>query len=571
MKTNLQLGALFGSVALWLSSVAGAAVIEGRVYLDANRNGRFEAGEPGMAHVLISDGLRVAATDSTGNYRLENTNTAALVWVSVPSGHAVSGAFWRVADGKGREDFGLVPFAQPADFTFIQITDAHVGRDDLVKQFAEHINQLPTPFAFVVNTGDLVSGVDVVAPDKAQAQYDRYLGATANFKQPLFNLPGNHEHVAFNNGSAADKTHPLYGKGLYRRVFGPTYYSWDWAGVHFLALDGTALPYQERLGKDQLAWLAEDLRFQPADKPLVLFCHQSIPALRDAKELSESLRGRKVLGAFCGHLHRTFTTQLGGFPVYLTGALSGAWWSGPSIDGTPQGFRLVRIKGGALKTAYTSREGNIPMSIVAPLSTAIQSGQIDVEVVIADFGQPVTAMASFVGNPVTLAQTSREELWSIWKGTVDTRQAFDGDRVLKVAARRVGQTSAFEIRYLVSNGRTEPYAAAAPAKVKLQVRGIDAADAILFNGEPLAVIPAGTTNETVLAFEVGKERLVKFNRVTIRAAAQGAGRDQFSAGPVWLEYKGKKVYDLRYASFERHMIVGNDPDRGEKELYYCLP
>jgi hypothetical protein len=569
MKTKASLGALFLS-AVMLHSGASAVVVGGRVYLDVNGNGQAEVDEPGVARVLVSDGVGVVSTAATGEYRLETTNASALVWVCVPRDHVAVGAFWRATDGKSRQDFGLKPQTQEADFTFIQITDAHVGRDDLVKTFAGHISQLPKPFAFVVNTGDLVSGVDVVTPDKAQAQYDRYLGAAAAFKQPLFNLPGNHEHVS-HNVPEADKTHPFYGKGLYRRVFGPTYYSWDWAGVHFVALDGTTLPYEERLGKVQLAWLAADLSFQPADKPLVLFCHQSIPALRDARELTEVLRGHTVLGAFCGHLHRTFTTQLAGFPVYLTGALSGAWWSGPSIDGTPQGFRLVRIKGGALTTAYTNREGDCPISIVAPLSTAVQSGLIEVELVIADFGQPVTAAASFVGSPVALAQTSREELWSIWKGTVDTRLACDGDHVLRVVAKRGDDASAFEIRYLVSNGRVQPYTAESSATLKVQVRGIDAPDAVFFNGEPLGLIPADTPKETTLEFKVGKERLMKFNRVTLRAAAQGKGKDQFSVGPVWLEYKGKKIYDLRYASFERHVIIGDDPRRSEKELYFCLP
>ena len=523
-----------------------------------------------MANVLVSDGILVVASDATGNYRLENTNKSALVWVSLPRGHAASGTFWRATEGRGREDFGLVQQVQTADFTFIQITDAHIGRDDLLKQFAGHLNQLPVPFAFVVNTGDLVGGVDVVTPDKAQAQYDRYLGAAATFTQPLFNLPGNHEHVAFNVADA-DKTNPIYGKGLYRRVFGPTYYSWDWAGVHFLALDGTTLPYQEKLGQDQLKWLAADVLLQSADKPLVLFCHQSIPDLRDSKELAEILRGRRVLGAFCGHLHRTFTTRLAGFPVYITGALSGAWWSGPGIDGTPQGFRLVRIKDGILKTAYTNREGNTPVSIVTPLGSAVLSGQIEVEVVIADFGQVVEATASFVGNPVTLKQVAREELWSTWRGSVDTRQALDGDRVLRVVAKRGDETSLFEVRYLVSNGLTEPYVADVPATLKLQVRGIDAADTILFNGEPLGVIPADSPTDTVLVFEVGKERLRKINRMTVRAADQGLGKDQFSVGPVWLEYKGKKMHDLRFASFERHMIVGDDPKRREKDLFFCLP
>lgn len=107
--------------------------------------------------------------------------------------------------------------------------------------------------------------------------------------------------------------------------------------------------------------------------------------------------------------------------------------------------------------------------------------------------------------------------------------------------------------------------------LKLQVRGIDAADTILLNGQPLGVIPAHTAAETTLAFDIAKDRLLKFNRVTIRAAAQGAGKDQFSVGPVWLEYKGKKGHDLRYASFERHTIIGSDPRRSEKDLFYCLP
>jgi hypothetical protein len=421
-----------------------------------------------------------------------------------------------------------------------------------------------------VNTGDLVGGVDVVPPEKAQEQYDRYLGAAAAFTVPLFNLPGNHEHVAFNTPNP-DKQHPLYGKGLYRKVFGPTYYSWDWAGVHLVALDGTSLPYQERLGTNQLAWLAADLAQQPAGTPLVLFCHQAVYSLKDASALSKILRGRRVLGAFCGHLHRTFTEPFGGFPVYMSGAMSGAWWSGPNIDGTPQGFRLVQIKGGELKTVYASREGATPISAVAPLATAVLTGDFQAEVAVVDFGEPVELSASFAGQPVALAPGARDELWSVWRGTVAMGHAFDGDRTLKVAAKRGGDTGAFEIRYLVSRGRAEPYQADAPATLKLQVRGIDAPDAILLNGEPLGVIPAGTTNEATVAFAVSSERLRKFNRVLIQAAAQGKGNDQFSVGPVWLEHKGKKIHDLRYASFERHTVVGDDPKRAAKELYYCLP
>ncbi len=151
---------------------------------------------------------------------------------------------------------------------------------------------------------------------------------------PLWNLPGNHEHVA-TNVAGADKTihttaRDSIGNCSDRRTTPGI------GDVHSATLDGTSLPYQEKLGEEQLAWLRADLAFQPADKPLVLFCHQSLAALRDADELAGVLQGRRVLGAFCGHLHRTFSTELAGFPVYRTGALSGGLWSGPNPDGTPR-------------------------------------------------------------------------------------------------------------------------------------------------------------------------------------------------------------------------------------------
>lgn len=551
--------------------VASAVEIQGQVYFDANQNGRADDGEAGMADVLVSNGRQVVATDASGTYRLDRLADQTLVWISVPKGHAAADRFWRLADGEAPDQFGLVARDQGSDFTFLQITDTHIGRDDLLKQFAASVARLPVPIAFVVNTGDLVGGVDVVLPEKAQAQFDRYFAATAAFEQPLYHLPGNHEHVAF-NVEDADPTHPFYGKGLYRKLLGPTYYSWDWGDVHFIALDGTSLPYQEKLGAEQLEWLKADLEFQPAGKPLVVFCHQSLPKLRDAGELEQVLRGRRVLGAFCGHLHSTFTTQMADFPVYHSGALSGAWWSGPNPDGSPQGFRLVQIAGGQLKTAYTSREGAYPLCVVAPSASSVQSGQIETEVQLVDFGRPVQVSAWFEGNEIPLKPAGRDELWSTWKTALDTTLARDGDRTLKVVSKLGAEISSSETRYLIVNDRRDDsYRPAASALLSVQVRAVDAVNTVLLDGESLGVIPADTPAETTLTFPIDQQRLGKLNRVTVRAAAQGAAKDQFSVGPVWLEYQGKRIHDLRYPTFGRHTIGGNDPQRGEQDLYFCLP
>lgn len=558
------------TVMLCLTSAWGVTVA-GRVYLDANGNGAPDAGESGIARVAVCDGAQVVMTDASGAYRLETAEPSALVWISRPSGHAVSGAFWRFSDGNGAVDFGLTAQEQTADFTFMQITDAHIGAADKVKKLGESVGRLPFKIDFLVNTGDLLGDAQGVPPDKAPAPYQLALEAMRSFRLPQFHVPGNHEHVAF-LVKDADTGHPNYGKRLYRKLLGPTYYSWDWAGVHFIALDGTSLlqdrHYQERLGSVQLGWLRQDLALQPAEKPVILFCHQVITDLRDSQELAEILRGRKVLGAFCGHIHTNYTVPFLDSTVYVSGALSGAWWSAPNFDGTPQGYRLVRIKGGRMQTIYTNRDGSAPVAIVTPRASDVLSGTLEAEVVVVDAGRPCEVTANFRGQPVTMRQTSRAELWSFWKGAVDTRLADDGLSTLTVAVNNGVSTNVYEVRYLVENGKREVFSAPAPAALSLQTRGIREPVAVLLNGEPVGVIPAGTTNETQLTFAVAPERLQRMNKVTLRGPEKT--KAHYSVGPLWLEYKGKKIYDPRAPVFERYAVGGAVAGR-EKVIYHVLP
>jgi hypothetical protein len=552
--------------------LAGADV-SGRVYVDGNANRRLDVGEQGLAGVLVSDGRRVVATDGEGRYRLPATEPRVLLWICVPRDHAAPAGCWRWSDGTRDEDFALVRRAQGDEFLFVQMTDSHVGRVDLVQELVQRLNKFPRPLAFVVNTGDLVGGSDTVLPDKARTQYENYLKAVAALKPPLWNVPGNHEHVA-HNVKKADQTDPLYGKGMYRQLLGPMHYTWDWGPVHFIALDGTTLPYKEKLGPEQLAWLAADLKHQPKDKPLVLFCHQSLPELTDAAELAGVLRGHRVLGAFCGHLHRTFTVPWAGTTVYQTGALSGSWWSAANPDGSPQGFRLVQVGAAGLKTAYFNREGREALAIVAPSASTVLRGRVDFSATMLDFGKPVEMSARFEGSRIGVELDHREPLWSIWKGSVDTRTVCDGPRVLKLASQLGNEMSWTEARYLVVNGRTAPFQATGPAVLKLQVRGVDAADELLWNGRPLGTLPPKAPKDSVVRFSLPPERLLQVNRLTIRAVPQrGSQLDDFSVGPISLDYGGQSIRDLRFPGFQRYSI-GNPNKlrhRPQHDVYLCLP
>ncbi len=543
-----------------------AAPVSGHVFLDGNGDGRRQDGEAGLGGVLVSDGRIVAATAADGAYRLESAAAVPMVWVTVPRDRRPVGRFWQRATD-GHADFGLVAAPQSDAFQFIQITDCHIGRADLLKQFCERVNTFPVPISFVVNTGDLVGGVDVVLPDEAPRQYAAYEQAVTGLKVPLLNVPGNHEHTSHNRKDA-DPQHRWYGKGLYLERFGPTYYSWDWGKLHLVALDGTRLPYAEALGPEQLAWLAEDLRHQPADKPVVLFCHQAIHHLRDRQALQQALAGHRVVAGFCGHLHSTLAAKLGDIPIYLTGALGGAWWSGPNPDGSPQGFALVQVAGDTLQQVYAGREGPWSMDARSPRSTAVQAGRVPVEVSLLDLGRDVTLTARYADAEVPLQRSERAALWSTWRGEVDTAAGPDGAGELLVTASGDGRPATLSARFIVRNGRDAPTRLTDDGLLRFQVSGVDAADEVLFNGQPLGVLTAGTPAGTWVELRVPRERLRRLNQVTFRAVAQGTRNDDFRVGPVLLKVGQQSVYDLRGPSFNT-WSVGNA--RPEVEVYLCLP
>ena len=542
--------------------------VKGVVFSDANHNQKADKGEQGIAGVVVSDGINVTRTDASGNYQLDSDITQKLIWMTLPANHKPSGLFWHNKDGKNNIDFGLISQQQNKDLLFVQITDAHIGRADRLKQLGMTINNLPVQIDFVVETGDLVAATDVLLPDKAPEQFESALGAMKVFKQPIFHLPGNHEHVS-SNVKEADMNHPNYGKGLYNQLLGPTYYSWDWADIHFLALDGTSLPYREQLGATQLEWLQKDLDLQPQGKPVILFCHQPIPSLRDSKELEKILAGRNVLGAFCGHIHKNYTLQFNDFNVFMSGAFSGTWWSGPNADGTPQGYRFIQIKNGELRTVYASTDGMTPISLKTPSATDILTGVTEFGISVVDFGKQCKVTGMYEDKPVVLRQTSRTDLWSFWEGTIDSRQAFDGGRKLKIMAVNGNETSSFEVRYLVDNNQKEPFNADASATLNIQINSDVNKALVILNGEMLGTIPAGTAKGSTITFDIPGDRLQRLNEVKLSIPENS--KENCNLGPVSLIYKDKKLHDQRDPFFQRYNLNRANEISGEKTLYYVIP
>lgn len=155
-------------------------------------------------------------------------------------------------------------------FTFVQISDTHIGFDKAANPDArgtaiaavEKIKALPYKPDLIIHTGDITH----LSTD---AQFDDAQQILSGLGAPVFYVPGEHDFLDEGQGKAFLAR---YGK----HVAGNGWYSFDHAGVHFVALNNVANLKpggMGHLGDDQLAWLRKDLAHLPSSTPIVVFSH----------------------------------------------------------------------------------------------------------------------------------------------------------------------------------------------------------------------------------------------------------------------------------------------------------
>ncbi len=571
-----------------LPGLLTAATFNGHIFLDQNRNGRLDAGENGLAGVVVSDGHAVVQSAADGRFSLDSTEAKPLLWYCRPSDHEPVGAFWCWGDAGKEHDFGLAAAPQDREFNIVQFTDTHLtaGKIPALKGFIEQLGALPAPFAFAINTGDLVGNSDTLPVDKGIEQFDAYEQGIADRTFPLFHVIGNHEH-AMSNYPERDLNHEFYGKGLFRHRFGPTYYSFDWAGVRFYALDGTqmhkGLGYREALGDEQLAWLEKDLALLKPGTPIIIFCHEpqaGIPGhsggLRDQDRLAKLLQGHNLQAAFCGHLHNNYEARLNDAPIFVTGALSGAWWGGPNSDGSPQGYRLISVNDGVFqRTAYFNREGHNAIARIAPSAGDIGSGEQTLTVSVLDYGKPVELTASVRNYDVALApvMSSREPLWSFWTLSFDSATWPDNLYTIDFKALQDGKESTSSTRCLLINGNDDKAFAPKHDYVLhfIYVRA-DADAELLVNDQVIGSIakgrPCGRSEKGSVA--IPRNIMRRLNALSIRPAPGQTGRVAISHVTIKYQREDKKtvtVSDPRYYSHSSFSVNAEKPASAGKRYF----
>ena len=94
-------------------------------------------------------------------------------------------------------------------------------------------------------------------------------------------------------------------------LFGPTHYTFDHKGLHFIALDNVSDP-AATIGDDQLQWLAADLSKLDKRQPVVVLTHRPLfdlyPqwdwATRDGQKALDLLSPFEYVTVFYGHIHQ---------------------------------------------------------------------------------------------------------------------------------------------------------------------------------------------------------------------------------------------------------------------------
>jgi 3',5'-cyclic AMP phosphodiesterase CpdA len=163
------------------------------------------------------------------------------------------------------------PRSKVKPFTFLQISDSHVGFDKPANPnargtFIEAVSKvkaMPVKPDFILHTGD----ISHLSKDSEFADADDIIREAG---VPVFHVPGEHDMLDEGAGKAyLDR----YGKGS---VGGLGWYSFDHDGVHFVGLNNVSNLKpggMAHLGDDQIAWLKKDLSGLSSSTPIVVFAH----------------------------------------------------------------------------------------------------------------------------------------------------------------------------------------------------------------------------------------------------------------------------------------------------------
>jgi 3',5'-cyclic AMP phosphodiesterase CpdA len=194
-------------------------------------------------------------------------------------------------------------------FTFLQISDSHVGFDKPANPNAKGtleeamglVTALQKKPAFIIHTGD-------ISHLSKPSEFDDADRIISQSRLDVRYVPGEHDLLDEEQGK-------LYRDRYGRGTKGAGWYSFDSDGVHFIGLVNVVdlkAGGLGNLGVEQLAWLEDDLRARSASQPIVVFAHIPLWTVyadwgwgtEDAAQALDYLKRFGSVTVLNGHIHQ---------------------------------------------------------------------------------------------------------------------------------------------------------------------------------------------------------------------------------------------------------------------------
>jgi 3',5'-cyclic AMP phosphodiesterase CpdA len=224
-----------------------------------------------------------------------------------------AGILWTVSGGIPRaralDAPGAQPAAEAASFSFVQISDSHIGftkdpnptPDATLREALDKIRAMPQRPAFMLHTGD-VSHLSKPSEFEAAAGIIKTAGLETHY------VPGEHDTIN-------DDGKEFFSRFAPRGAQPGGWYSFDQNGVHFIGLVNVVGLKDGGLGyldPDQLRWLETDTQALSASTPIVLFAHMPLWSLYPqwgwgtdgATQALASLKRFGSVTVLNGHIHQ---------------------------------------------------------------------------------------------------------------------------------------------------------------------------------------------------------------------------------------------------------------------------
>ncbi|MBC8064072.1 MAG: calcineurin-like phosphoesterase C-terminal domain-containing protein [Chlorobia bacterium] len=384
----------------------GNRFAEGFVFHDRNGSGKRDESDPGIAGIAVSNGREVVLTDRNGRWKLP-VDEDTILFVIKPSGWKVPlgpnnlPKYYYIHKPKGSPnyrypgvsatgplptsiDFPLEPQKESNKFRMVLFGDPQPRNQteidyishDVVEQVARDAAAMDAKFG--LSLGDEM--FDILSLYESLNQTVGTIGV------PWYNTVGNHDlnFDSADNEGATDTFH---------RVFGPSYYAFNYAKVHFIVLndviwEGSAKPgYHGEITAKQLEFVKNDLATVPKDRLVVIAMHIPILGVKNREELYRLIEDRPYTFSLSAHTHlqeHYFLSSKDGWrgkdPHHHLNHVTvcGSWWEGAfdergiphatMSDGGPNGYSIIEFDNNRYKVTFraASRPADDQMNIWLP-------------------------------------------------------------------------------------------------------------------------------------------------------------------------------------------------------------